>query len=185
MPAFPPPPTAIHLLETTACLATGPQAPLGATAHPTSPPAPHQEANAREVKTSPPRVWEKTCRPFFCASFPAIRTKNRAFAPSDNGATAPSGFCQSRDLSRKVIGRAVIPSLLALRPRAHSGQIESFDQNNFMPQLGAPHMAIRNIDKEAQQRHGAKEPGLRWGRSVFLLCYCSCSMLRHRASRRA
>jgi len=46
-------------------------------------------------------------------------------------------------------------------------------------------MAIQDIGKEAQRRHDIKEPGLRWCRSALQLCYGSCSMLRHRVSRRA
>ena len=46
-------------------------------------------------------------------------------------------------------------------------------------------MAIRDIDKEVQRRHGVKEPGLRWGKSALRVRYGSCPILRHRASRRA
>ncbi|MEE9249820.1 MAG: hypothetical protein V3U93_01675, partial [Alphaproteobacteria bacterium] len=41
------------------------------------------------------------------------------------------------------------------------------------------------IGKDAQRRHGAKAPGLRWGKSAPRVRCDARPMLRHRASRRA
>jgi hypothetical protein len=41
--------------------------------------------------------------------------------------------------------------------------MEPFDRSNFALWPGTFPMAMRYIGKETQQRHLAKEPGLRWG----------------------
>jgi len=44
--------------------------------------------------------------------------------------------------------------------------MEPFDRDDFAPWLGAYRMAMWGIGKDTQRRHGAKEPGLRWGKSA-------------------
>ncbi|MBT4711620.1 MAG: hypothetical protein HOB82_08865 [Alphaproteobacteria bacterium] len=63
--------------------------------------------------------------------------------------------------------------------------MKPFDRNNFALWIGALLMAMRHIGKEAQQRHGAKESGLRWGQSAPRVRCGSHPMAAHRASRRA
>jgi hypothetical protein len=41
--------------------------------------------------------------------------------------------------------------------------MEPFDRDDFAPWLGALRTAMCAIDEDAQRRHGAKAPGLRWG----------------------
>jgi hypothetical protein len=44
--------------------------------------------------------------------------------------------------------------------------MESFDRNYFAAWPGALLITMRHIGKEVQRRHGAKKPGLRWGKLI-------------------
>jgi len=63
--------------------------------------------------------------------------------------------------------------------------MKPFDRNYFASWIGALLKAMRHIGKEALQRHGAKESGLRWGQSAPRVRCDARPMAPHRASRRA
>jgi len=70
--------------------------------------------------------------------------------------------------------------------------MKPFDRNNFalwhgeslLRSTGALSMAMLHIGKEVQQRHGAKESGLRWGQSAHRVRCNARPMAPHSASRR-
>jgi hypothetical protein len=69
-------------------------------------------------------------------------------------------------------------------PRAVSGHMEPFDRDDFAPWLGACRSAMWCISGDMQQRHGAKEPGLRWAKSAPRRC-CGARPMHHIARRAA
>jgi hypothetical protein len=68
------------------------------------------------------------------------------------------------------------PHFFTILSRALSDLMEPFDRDYFAPWSGALRMSMPRIGKEAQRRHGVKEPGLRWGVSAPLLRCDACRM---------
>jgi hypothetical protein len=62
--------------------------------------------------------------------------------------------------------------------------MEPFDRDEFASWLGALRMAMWVIGKDAQRRHGAKAPGLRWGKSAPRV-RCGARPMHHIALRTA
>jgi hypothetical protein len=94
-------------------------------------------------------------------------------------------FCPRAALSTRLFVGASDGYLYIVSARALSDQMEPFDRDYFTPWLGALRMAMPSIGKDAQRRHGVKEPGLRWGVWAPRLRCGACPMREHRAAHRA